>query len=130
VTCNSLFIYDAERQRSLQHFIQIENLPSIFSRVTLPSGTASYTGTVKVQPFTQVQVQIENLPSIFSRVTLPSGTASYTGTVKVQPSTQVQVQIENLPAYSAGSPYLQVHPAAPIHSRYSQLNRYRYRLRI
>ena len=38
VTCNSHFIYDLDRQRSLQHFLQIEGLPSNFKEVELPSG--------------------------------------------------------------------------------------------
>ena len=42
VTCNSHFIYDAERQRSLQHFIQIEDIPEKYRSVRLPSGIYSY----------------------------------------------------------------------------------------
>jgi len=38
VTCKSHFIYDASRQRSLQHFIQIEDLPPQYKSVHLPSG--------------------------------------------------------------------------------------------
>ena len=38
VTCSAFFIYDTERQRSLQHFIQIENLPDKFDTVIIPSG--------------------------------------------------------------------------------------------
>ena len=38
VTCNSHFIYDLDRQRSLQHFIQIEGLPAKYKEVELPSG--------------------------------------------------------------------------------------------
>jgi len=38
VTCSSFFIYDLDRQRSLQHFIQIERLPEKFKVLTLPSG--------------------------------------------------------------------------------------------
>ena len=41
VTCNSHFIYDAERQRSLQHFIQIEDIPEKYRSVRLPSGIYS-----------------------------------------------------------------------------------------
>merc|ERR1719187_1958347 len=37
VTCNSHFIYDLDRQRSLQHFIQIEGLPAQYKKVNLPS---------------------------------------------------------------------------------------------
>ena len=38
VTCNSFFIYDKERQRSLQHFLDIEGLPEKFKVQVLPSG--------------------------------------------------------------------------------------------
>ena len=38
VKCNAHFIYDVHRQRSLQHLIQIEELPSHFKTVRLPSG--------------------------------------------------------------------------------------------
>ena len=38
VTCKSHYIHDEERQRSLQHFIQIEDLPEKFTKVNLPSG--------------------------------------------------------------------------------------------
>jgi len=38
VTCNSHFIYNAERQRNLQHFISLEQLPERFQTVPLPSG--------------------------------------------------------------------------------------------
>jgi len=44
VTCNSHFIYDLDRQRSLQHFLQIEGLPSNFKEVKLPSGTYAACG--------------------------------------------------------------------------------------
>ena len=39
VTCNSHYIYDLDRQRSLQHFLEIEGLPARFKEVELPSGT-------------------------------------------------------------------------------------------
>ena len=39
VTCQSFFLYDEERQRSLQHYIQIANLPTSYKRVILPSGS-------------------------------------------------------------------------------------------
>ena len=39
--CNAHFIYDVHRQRSLQHLIQIEELPSHFKTVRLPSGQFS-----------------------------------------------------------------------------------------
>ena len=38
VTCQSFFLYDEERQRSLQHYIQISNLPAYYKKVILPSG--------------------------------------------------------------------------------------------
>ena len=38
VTCSSFFIYDLERQRNLQHFIKIEELPKEFRILELPSG--------------------------------------------------------------------------------------------
>ena len=38
VTCTSHYIYDLERQRSLQHFLQIEKLPAKFKQVAIPSG--------------------------------------------------------------------------------------------
>ena len=38
VTCTAFFISNSERQRSLQHFIQIENLPKKFDTVIIPSG--------------------------------------------------------------------------------------------
>jgi len=44
VTCNSHFIYDLDRQRSLQHFLQIEGLPPNFKEVKLPSGTYAACG--------------------------------------------------------------------------------------
>ena len=36
--CKAHFIYDENRQRSLQHLIQIEELPDYFKTVHLPSG--------------------------------------------------------------------------------------------
>ena len=44
VTCKSNYIHDEERQRSLQHFIQIEDLPEKFSKVNLPSGSYAACG--------------------------------------------------------------------------------------
>jgi len=38
VTCKSHLIYNADRQRSLQHFIEIEDLPESYGMVKLPSG--------------------------------------------------------------------------------------------
>ena len=43
VTCSSFFIYDLERQRNLQHFIKIEELPTEFRILELPSGLYSIT---------------------------------------------------------------------------------------
>merc|ERR1719312_2493380 len=50
VKCNAHFIYDENRQRSLQHLIQIEELPNRFKTVRLPSGVYSAAGfQVKLQ---------------------------------------------------------------------------------
>jgi len=50
VTCKAQFIYDQERQRSLQHFLQIEDLPECFHTVDIPSGIYSACGfQVKLQ---------------------------------------------------------------------------------
>jgi len=50
VKCNAHFIYDENRQRSLQHLIQIEQLPNHFKTVSLPSGVYSAAGfQVKLQ---------------------------------------------------------------------------------
>merc|ERR1719245_2845961 len=50
VMCKAHFIYDENRQRSLQHLIQIEELPSRFKTVRLPSGVYSAAGfQVKLQ---------------------------------------------------------------------------------
>ena len=38
VTCTAAFIYDLKRQRSLQHFLTIEDLPEQFHTVVIPSG--------------------------------------------------------------------------------------------
>ena len=38
VTCTAKFIYDLKRQRSLQHFLTIEDLPEQFHTVVIPSG--------------------------------------------------------------------------------------------
>lgn len=40
VICSSKFLYNSERQRNLQHFIEIEELPSQYGVVDLPSGKA------------------------------------------------------------------------------------------
>jgi len=50
VMCKAHFIYDENRQRSLQHLIQIEELPDYFKTVHLPSGVYSAAGfQVKLQ---------------------------------------------------------------------------------
>jgi len=50
VTCKAHFIYDQDRQRSLQHFLQIEDLPECFHTVDIPSGIYSACGfQVKLQ---------------------------------------------------------------------------------
>jgi len=50
VTCSSFFIYDLERQRNLQHFIKIEDLPTDFRILELPSGIYAACGfQVKLQ---------------------------------------------------------------------------------
>ena len=40
VTCSSKFLYNSMRQRSLQHFIEIEELPVQYGIVDLPSGVS------------------------------------------------------------------------------------------
>ena len=39
VICSSKFLYNQKRQRSLQHYIEIEPLPEKYKVVDLPSGT-------------------------------------------------------------------------------------------
>lgn len=39
VVCKSRYIYDESRQRSLQHFIEFEELPEKDKSIGLPSGT-------------------------------------------------------------------------------------------
>ena len=86
VTCHSYYIYNPvnrqrsfflekcvsqisdfqERQRSLQHFIQIEDLPEHFSVVTLPSGSYASCGfQVRVQR-KQMQFVVQVRPDIIS----------------------------------------------------------------
>jgi len=64
VTCKSYYIYDQERQRSLQHFIQIEDLPQHFSIVDLPSGSYASCGF-------QVRIQRKQMQFVV-QVYLPS----------------------------------------------------------
>ena len=40
MTCSSKFLYNSERQRNLQHFIEIEELPLQYGIVDLPSGVS------------------------------------------------------------------------------------------
>jgi len=50
VTCKAHTIYDQDRQRSLQHFLEIEDLPECFHTVDIPSGIYSACGfQVKLQ---------------------------------------------------------------------------------
>lgn len=70
VICSSEFLYNAERQRSLQHFIQLEPLPEQYSIVNLPSGHYAACGfQVRLQR-KQMQYQIQvYLPSFMFVVT-------------------------------------------------------------
>jgi len=70
VICTSEFIYNAERQRSLQHFIQLEPLPQQYTIVNLPSGHYAACGfQVRLQR-KQMQYQIQvYLPSFMFVVT-------------------------------------------------------------
>jgi len=64
VTCQSYFIYDLDRQRNLQHFIQIDKLPAEFKEVSLPSGEYAACGfqVRLVRKQTQFLIQVY-LPS-------------------------------------------------------------------
>jgi len=64
VTCKAHFLYDAERQRSLQHFLTIEDLPEQYHTVVIPSGNYSACGF-------QVRLQRKQMQSMF-QVYLPS----------------------------------------------------------
>lgn len=70
VLCSSQFLYNSARQRSLQHFIQLEPLPKQFSVVHLPSGHYAACGfQVRLQR-KQMQYQIQvYLPSFMFVVT-------------------------------------------------------------
>jgi len=70
VICSSEFLYNAERQRSLQHFIQLEPLPQQYTIVNLPSGHYAACGfQVRLQR-KQMQYQIQvYLPSFMFVVT-------------------------------------------------------------
>jgi len=64
VTCKATHIYDIRRQRSLQHFLTIEDLPEQFHTVVIPSGNYSACGF-------QVRLQRKQMQSMF-QVYLPS----------------------------------------------------------
>jgi len=64
VTCSAFFIYDQERQRSLQHFIQIESLPPDYDTVIIPSGIYAACGF-------QVRIQRKQMQFVV-QVYLPS----------------------------------------------------------
>lgn len=64
VTCRAHFVYDMERQRSLQHLIEIEDLPKKFQTVDIPSGVYSACGfQVKLQRLQMQFVVQVYLPS-------------------------------------------------------------------
>jgi len=70
VRCSSQFLYNAERQRSLQHFIQLEPLPEKYSIVDLPSGHYAACGFQVGLQRKQMQYQIQvYLPSFMFVVT-------------------------------------------------------------
>merc|ERR1719260_148274 len=64
VTCTAAFIYDLKRQRSLQHFLTIEDLPEQFHTVVIPSGNYSACGF-------QVRLQRKQMQYVI-QVYLPS----------------------------------------------------------
>lgn len=64
VTCTSSYVHDISRQRSLQHYIQFENLPEKDQSVVLPSGTYAACGF-------QVQLQRKQMQYLI-QVYLPS----------------------------------------------------------
>ena len=70
VTCTSHYIYDADRQRSLQHFLRIESLPARFTQVELPSGTYAACGIQVRLQRKQMQFLVQvYLPSFMFVVT-------------------------------------------------------------
>ena len=69
VTCESHYIYDSERQRSLQHFLRIEGLPAQFKQVTLPSGTYAACGIQVRLQRKQMQFLVQ-VASIIQGVTM------------------------------------------------------------
>ena len=60
VTCSSKFLYNSMRQRSLQHFIEIEELPLQYGIVDLPSGLAR--SCLLSLIFHQIYIQVTTLP--------------------------------------------------------------------
>jgi len=70
VICSSKFIYNAKRQRSLQHYIEIEPLPEKYKVVDLPSGHYAACGFQVSLQRKQMQYQIQvYLPSFMFVVT-------------------------------------------------------------
>ena len=70
VICSSKFLYNAKRQRNLQHYIQIENLPEKYKVVDLPSGHYAACGFQVSMQRKQMQYQIQvYLPSFMFVVT-------------------------------------------------------------
>merc|ERR1712013_564315 len=70
VTCKAHTIYDQDRQRSLQHFLEIEDLPECFHTVDIPSGIYSACGfQVKLQRKQMQYVVQVYLPSFMFVVT-------------------------------------------------------------
>jgi len=70
VICNSTFLYNEERQRSLQHFIHLEDLPEKYKIVDLPSGHYAACGFQVSLQRKQMQYQIQvYLPSFMFVVT-------------------------------------------------------------
>ena len=68
--CSSKFLYNAKRQRNLQHYIQIENLPEKYKVVDLPSGHYAACGFQVSMQRKQMQYQIQvYLPSFMFVVT-------------------------------------------------------------
>ena len=61
VVCSSTFLYNAKRQRSLQHFIQIEPLPEQYKVVDLPSGNKK-----PAQAFEHCGVKNDSIVTTFS----------------------------------------------------------------
>ena len=73
VTCNSHFIYDLDRQRSLQHFIQIEGLPAKYKVLKLPSGNCLHS-VKSFSQVTQLLFFLRNLRSVWHSSEIPEET--------------------------------------------------------